>query len=71
MPYDGATSLFIRVLLNKKYALPHRVVDALVSRVGRTDGNGALESKATESGGRLVGVWRFLLLCLRGRWTTT
>ena len=30
MPYSGPTSLFIRVLLNKKYALPHRVVDALV-----------------------------------------
>merc|ERR1711879_89799 len=29
-PYDGATSLFIRVLLNKKYALPHRVIDGLV-----------------------------------------
>jgi len=30
MPYAGPTSLFIRVLLNKKYALPHRVIDALV-----------------------------------------
>jgi essential nuclear protein 1 len=30
MPYSGSTSLFIRVLLNKKYALPRRVIDALV-----------------------------------------
>ena len=30
MPYSGATSLFVRVLLNKKYALPHRVIAALV-----------------------------------------
>ncbi|CAM9593694.1 unnamed protein product, partial [Scytosiphon promiscuus] len=30
LPYNGATSLFIRVLLNKKYALPYRVIDALV-----------------------------------------
>ena len=30
LPYSGPTSLFVRVLLNKKYALPHRVVDALV-----------------------------------------
>lgn len=30
MPYDGATSMFIRTLLNKKYALPHRVIDTLV-----------------------------------------
>ncbi len=30
MPYKGPTSLFIRVLLDKKYALPYKVVDALV-----------------------------------------
>ena len=30
LPYSGSTSLFIRVLLNKKYALPLRVLDALV-----------------------------------------
>jgi hypothetical protein len=31
MPYSGTTSLFIRVLLAKKYALPKRVIEALVS----------------------------------------
>lgn len=30
MEYNGPTSLFIRVLLDKKYALPYKVVDALV-----------------------------------------
>ncbi|CAM9649782.1 unnamed protein product [Ectocarpus sp. 13 AM-2016] len=30
LPYNGATSLFIRVLLNKKYALPYKVIDSLV-----------------------------------------
>ena len=30
MPYNGATSVFLRVLINKKYSLPYRVVDALV-----------------------------------------
>ena len=30
MRYSGANSLFLTVLLNKKYALPYRVVDALV-----------------------------------------
>jgi len=30
MDYSGANSLFLRVLLNKKYALPYRVVDAVV-----------------------------------------
>jgi essential nuclear protein 1 len=33
MEYCGTTSFFMRVLLDKKYALPYRVVDALVSRV--------------------------------------
>mmetsp|Transcript_24993 Transcript_24993/g.25203 ORF Transcript_24993/g.25203 Transcript_24993/m.25203 type:complete len:433 (-) Transcript_24993:107-1405(-) len=31
MPYSGSTSLFIRTLLNKKYALPRRVLDALLA----------------------------------------
>ncbi|CAM9802218.1 unnamed protein product, partial [Phaeothamnion confervicola] len=35
MPYAGGTSLFLRVLLNKKYALPHRVIDALVDHFVR------------------------------------
>lgn len=30
MPYSGSSSLFIKILLNKKYALPRRVIDALV-----------------------------------------
>ncbi|GBG24067.1 Bystin [Hondaea fermentalgiana] len=30
MPYSGATSLFLRVLLDKKYSLPYKVVDQLV-----------------------------------------
>ncbi len=30
LDYTGANSLFIRVLLDKKYALPYRVIDALV-----------------------------------------
>lgn len=30
MPYTGPASLFIRLLLDKKYALPYRVVDSLV-----------------------------------------
>lgn len=28
--YEGPNSLFIRVLVDKKYALPYKVVDALV-----------------------------------------
>ena len=30
MEYSGANSMFIRILLDKKYALPYRVIDALV-----------------------------------------
>lgn len=33
MDYTGPNSLFIRVLLDKKYALPYKVVDALVPAV--------------------------------------
>jgi cobalamin biosynthesis Co2+ chelatase CbiK len=36
MPYSGVASLFIRVLCDKKYALPHRVLDALVAHFVRT-----------------------------------
>jgi essential nuclear protein 1 len=31
LPYDGSTSVFLRVLINKKYSLPYRVVDTLVN----------------------------------------
>ena len=30
MDYNGANSIFLRALLDKKYALPYRVVDAVV-----------------------------------------
>lgn len=30
MPYTGANSIFLRVMLDKKYSLPYRVIDALV-----------------------------------------
>jgi essential nuclear protein 1 len=30
LPYTGANSIFLRVLLDKKYALPYRVTDAMV-----------------------------------------
>lgn len=36
MEYSGANSLFLRVLLNKKYALPYRVIDVLVSHFMQT-----------------------------------
>ncbi len=30
MDYNGANSIFLRILVDKKYALPYRVVDAVV-----------------------------------------
>ena len=30
MEYTGGNSIFIRILLDKKYALPYRVIDALI-----------------------------------------
>lgn len=30
MDYSGCNSIFLRILLNKKYALPYRVIDAVV-----------------------------------------
>ena len=36
MQYSGVSSLFIRVLLDKKYALPHKVLDALVEHFSET-----------------------------------
>lgn len=30
MDYTGANSIFMRILFDKKYALPYRVVDAVV-----------------------------------------
>jgi len=30
MDYNGATSIFLRILFDKKYALPYRVIDAVV-----------------------------------------
>jgi essential nuclear protein 1 len=38
MPYSGVNSFFIRVLLDKRYALPYRVVDALVDHFTRFSG---------------------------------
>eukprot|EP00753_Platysulcus_tardus_P008456 PLAT1603.1.p2 GENE.PLAT1603.1~~PLAT1603.1.p2 ORF type:complete len:322 (+),score=179.96 PLAT1603.1:151-1116(+) len=35
MPYSGTTSMFIRVLLDKRYSLPFAVIDALVEHFRR------------------------------------
>lgn len=35
MEYSGANSIFLRILLDKKYALPYRVIDAVVDHFVR------------------------------------
>ena len=58
LEYAGTTSFFIRVLLDKKYALPYRVVDALVENFLRF----ANEDRA------LPVVWHQSFLCFVQRY---
>ena len=58
LPYAGTTSFFLRVLLDKKYALPFRVVDALVDHFLRFRG----ETRVVPV------VWHQSLLCFAQRY---
>ncbi|EFN54310.1 hypothetical protein CHLNCDRAFT_135512 [Chlorella variabilis] len=60
MPYSGTNSFFLRVLLDKRYALPYRVVDALVDHF--------LRFKTEER--QLPVVWQQTLLCFVQRYKT-
>ena len=33
LPYSGATSIFLKTLIDKKFALPYKVVDAIVDHI--------------------------------------
>ena len=37
MEYSGANSIFLRIFFDKKYAMPYRVVDAVVFHFLRRD----------------------------------
>lgn len=58
MPYSGVNSFFIRVLLDKKYALPYRVIDALVDHF----------SAFSKEERQLPVVWHQALLCFVQRY---
>lgn len=58
MPYSGVNSFFIRVLLDKRYALPYRVVDALVDHF----------SGFSKEERQLPVVWHQSLLCFVQRY---
>lgn len=63
MSYTGANSLFLRVLLDKKYALPYRVIDGMVGHFMRL----AQPSKAEVSDDRMPVLWHqsFLVFAQR------
>lgn len=58
MPYSGVNSFFIRVLLDKRYALPYRVVDALVDHF----------TAFSKEERQLPVVWHQALLCFVQRY---
>lgn len=58
MPYSGVNSFFIRVILDKRYALPYRVIDSLVDH---------FTSFAKEER-QLPVVWHQALLCFVQRY---
>jgi essential nuclear protein 1 len=58
MEYSGVNSLFLRILLDKKYALPYKVVDALVFHFIRS----------TKSENQLPVLWHQSLLVFTQRY---
>lgn len=58
MDYTGPNSLFIRILLDKKYALPYKVVDALVFHYIRL----ANSSRSKDGDDKLPVLWHQSLL---------
>ncbi|PWN42318.1 Bystin [Ceraceosorus guamensis] len=67
MHYRGPTSLFIRTLLDKKYALPYKVVDALVFHFLRFSDPEMGVEKNDDGEKRMPVLWHqsFLVFCQR------
>lgn len=70
MEYTGPNSLFIRVLLDKKYALPFKVVDALVFHFIRLANTGmkGVRGISKEEEDKLPVLWHQSLLVFVQRW---
>lgn len=69
MHYAGPTSLFIRVLLDKKYALPYKVVDALVFHFLRfADPDMGVEREQGSGEKRMPVLWHQSLLVFAQRY---
>ncbi|KAI9845034.1 MAG: snoRNA-binding rRNA-processing protein [Thelocarpon superellum] len=64
----GATNIFIQVLLEKKYALPYKVIDALVFHFLRFRGNAAVGETPSDREGKLPVLWHQCLLAFSQRY---
>ena len=63
-PNAGPNSLFIRVLIDKKYELPYKVIDALVFHFIRLSNNAKTRTRESE---KLPVLWHQSLLSFAQR----
>ncbi|CAK5276085.1 unnamed protein product [Mycena citricolor] len=66
MDYSGPNSLFIRVLIDKKFELPYKVVDALVFHFIRL--SNTYKAKTRADSDKLPVLWHQSLLVFAQRW---
>lgn len=66
----GATNIFIKTLLEKKYALPYQVIDALVFHFlrFREDAMGGIQGAGADKGTKLPVIWHQCLLAFAQRY---
>jgi len=69
MEYSGANSLFIRILLDKKYALPYKVLDALFDHFIRLS-NTYRRMKSKGESVRLPVLWHQSMLVFAQRYAS-
>ncbi|KAF8743811.1 hypothetical protein AX14_000221 [Amanita brunnescens Koide BX004] len=67
MDYSGPNSLFIRVLVDKKYELPYKVIDALVFHYIRLSNNAKTRTRESE---KLPVLWHQSLLSFAQRYSS-
>jgi essential nuclear protein 1 len=68
MDYSGPNSLFLRVLIDKKYSLPYKVVDSLVFHFIRLSNSYKAKSRAESE--RLPVLWHQSLLVFVQRYAS-
>ncbi|PVV04167.1 hypothetical protein BB560_001339 [Smittium megazygosporum] len=70
LEYNGPIALFIRILLDKKYALPYRVVDALVFHFIQFTNPANVNASYLNDNGQLPVLWHQSLLVFVQRYKT-